>query len=100
SLAANGDLAGHKLLFSNRFRGDVIDEHELAGYLGDNAVFTLTGETAPGYEQGRIDRTFLERFVQDFDQHFYVCGPPGFTKSVCDTLAELGAESERLVIEG
>ena len=99
TLKAQGQLAGHSLLFSNRLRRDVIEEQELTGYLGGDAVFTLTGESAPGYEHGRIDRAFLEHDVRDFDQHFYVCGPPDFTRSICDTLAELGAQSERLVVE-
>lgn len=100
TLAAQGALAGHTLLFSNRYRWDVIDEHELTGYLGDAAIFTLTSEAEAGYEYGRIDRSFLQRYIEDFNQYFYICGPPAFTTEICDILSEMGADSQRVIVEG
>jgi ferredoxin-NADP reductase len=33
---------------------------------------------APGYEHRRPDEAFLAETIHDFNQHFYVCAPPGF----------------------
>jgi ferredoxin-NADP reductase len=45
--------------------------------LGKNFITTLTDEKKRGYENGRIDYTFLKK-KDNFKQHFYVCGPPQF----------------------
>jgi ferredoxin-NADP reductase len=42
--------------------------------LGKNFITTLTDEEN---ENGRIDYTFLKE-IDNFKQHFYVCGPPQF----------------------
>jgi len=98
-LARHEGLAGHTLLFSNKTPADIMLEHELRYLLGDRCILTCTQSRGPGYEHGRIDKRLLEAHVADFDQHFYVCGPPGFTENVTETLAELGADTERLVFE-
>lgn len=99
TLARDGKLAGHKLLFSNRTPADVIEEHELRHYLGDQCVLTCTRESRPGYLNRRIDQDFLLEHITDFDQHFYVCGPRAFTREINETLQALGAKPESLVCE-
>jgi cytochrome-b5 reductase len=37
--------------------------------------------------------------IDDFSQHFYVCGPPGFMQAVTGALENLGANPESLVFE-
>ena len=98
-LARHGDLSGHTLMFSNKTPADIMLEHELRHLLGDRCILTCTQSDDPGYDRGRIDKQLIEAHVADFDQHFYVCGPPGFTESVSEALSELGADSERLVFE-
>jgi ferredoxin-NADP reductase len=98
-LARRDELDGQTLMFSSKAPRDVICEKELRHILGDRCLLTCTGTAAPGYEQRRIDRTFLEEKIQDFKQHFYVCGPPPFMEAVNTALADLGASAESLVFE-
>ncbi len=98
-LAGKGELDGQTLIFSNKTPRDVICERELRHVLGERCILTCTGATAPGYENRRVDRAFLEEMVSDFTQRFYVCGPPPFMDAINDALANLGASSESLVFE-
>lgn len=98
-LAGRGELDGQTLMFSSKTPRDVICEKELRYILGDRCLLTCTGAAAPGYEQRRIDRAFLEEKIQDFKQRFYVCGPPPFMEAVNMALADLGASAESLVFE-
>ena len=98
-LDRHGDLAAHTLLFSNKTPADIMLEHELRHLLGDRCILTCTQSDDPGYDRGRIDKRLIEAHVTDYNQHFYVCGPPGFTEGVNEVLAGLGADSERLVFE-
>lgn len=98
-LAGRGELDGQTLMFSSKTPRDVICEKELRHILGDRCLLTCTGAAAPGYEQRRIDRAFLEEKIQDFKQRFYVCGPPPFMEAVNMALADLGASAESLVFE-
>ena len=98
-LAGRGELDGQTLMFSSKTPRDVICEKELRYILGDRCLLTCTGAAAPGYEQRRIDRAFLEEKIQDFKQRFYVCGPPPFMEAVNTALADLGASAESLVFE-
>jgi cytochrome-b5 reductase len=92
-------LSGNGLLFSNKTPADVICEKELRHLLGERCILTCTDADAPGYETRHIDRQFLTDYVSDFDQHFYVCGPPKFNEAVNAALQELGADPELLVFE-
>ncbi len=98
-LAGKGELSKQTLIFSNKTPRDVICEKELRHMLGERCILTCTGAAAPGYENRRIDRAFLEEKIRDFRQHFYVCGPEPFMDAVNTALADLGASSESLVFE-
>jgi cytochrome-b5 reductase len=94
-----GDIDRHALIFSNKTRADIINEKELRHYLGDRCILTCTDEREPGYEHRRIDEAFLAETIQDFNQHFYVCGPPGFMEATIAALKKLGANPQSLVFE-
>jgi cytochrome-b5 reductase len=98
-LAGKDELNKQTLIFSNKTPRDVICEKELRHVLGERCILTCTGAVAPGYENRRVDRAFLEEKIRDFKQHFYVCGPPPFMDAVNDALANLGASSESVVFE-
>lgn len=98
-LEKEGTLAGHTLMFSNRAEKDIILKNEFELMSGLRTIFTLTGETHPNLEQGRIDRAFLEKHIDDFSQHFYVCGPDAMVNDIKGHLDSLGAETESLVFE-
>ena len=98
-LADKGELDGQTLIFSNKTPRDVICERELRHVLGERCILTCTGAAAPGYENRRVDRAFLEETIRDFTQRFYLCGPPPFMDAINAALADLGARSESLVFE-
>ena len=97
--ARASELDHHTLIFSNKTPADIICEKELRDYLGERCILTCTETSTPGYEQRRIDKAFLAEKIDDFDQHFYVCGPPGFMKAVNAALEDLGARPKSLVFE-
>lgn len=99
-LKKDGKVDDNMLLFSNKTRKDIILEDELKDILGDNAIFTLTREEAPGYQYGRIDEDFIKQYVQDFNRPFYVCGTPEMTKKINDVLEKMGASSDSIIFEG
>ncbi|HEY0663060.1 MAG TPA: flavodoxin reductase [Thiobacillaceae bacterium] len=98
-LARQGQLERQTLIFSNKTPADVICEKELRHLLGERCILTCTGEAAPGYLNRRVDRAFLQETIEDFGQHFYVCGPPPFMDAVTGALAGLGASADSVVFE-
>jgi ferredoxin-NADP reductase len=50
-----------------------------------NFITTLTDEKKRGYENGG-DYTFLKEKIDNFKQHFYVCGPPQFVTTISEAL--------------
>lgn len=96
-LKKEGKLNGHSLIVSNKTEQDIIAEHELGALFGqmqDRLIFTLTREELAGYEHGRVDENFLRKYITDFTQYFYLCGPPQFMQAMRDALEKLGAKSE------
>ncbi|MDP1925444.1 MAG: flavodoxin reductase [Thiobacillus sp.] len=98
-LARRGEQGGQTLIFSNKTPRDVICEQELRHLLGERCLLICTAADAPGYEHRRVDRAYLEEKISDFDQRFYVCGPPPFMEAVNAALTGLGARVESLVFE-
>jgi ferredoxin-NADP reductase len=98
-LAAKHQLQGHRLLFSNKTRWDIIMEKELSEMLGNDLINTLTDEKLHGYERGRIDADFLKKHVRDVDGHFYICGPDPMVAAVKDALEEMRVGEEAVVVE-
>lgn len=92
-------IADNILFFSNKTAADIIYEDELNQILGRNARFTLTREKKEGYENGIINRAFLESRIPDFSKHFYVCGPDKMIQDINAVLEELGAAPDLLVFE-
>ncbi len=97
--ARSGNIDHDTLIFSNKTPADIICEKELRHYLDDRCILSCTATQAPGYEHRRIDKAFLAEKIDDFEQRFYVCGPPGFMKAVNAALKELGAAPQSLVFE-
>lgn len=98
-LEHKGEAVGNRLFASNKTSDEVIMQGELSRILGRNAVFTLTDEQHRDYEHGQIDRHWLESRIDDFNQFFYVCGPPKMVEVVKSTLIELGAIENSIVTE-
>jgi cytochrome-b5 reductase len=95
-----GALGASRLHFSNSTPHDVICEKELRHLLGDGLHLTCTRQSAPGYDERRIDQEYLRAEVDDLDQPFYVCGPPDFVEALQTALADLGVSDDHIVVEG
>jgi len=98
-LQADDKIANNKLIFTNKTEKDIILKKEFNGILGKNFINTLTDEKKEGYENGRIDYTFLKEKIDNFKQHFYVCGPPQFVTAISEALTQLGAKTDTVVFE-
>lgn len=99
-LYKRGEIDGNRLIFSNKTAKDIILEEEFRKILGDKFLNTLTDvEESDQYLTEFMDKEFLETHIDDFDQNFYVCGPPKFVTDISTYLQELGAETEGIVFE-
>jgi cytochrome-b5 reductase len=98
-LAREGKLDSNSLIYSNKTPADVICEKELRHYFGLRCIMTCTQESVFGFENRRITKNFLKEKIQDFTQHFYVCGPDSFVKDIKSILKELGASPDSIVFE-
>lgn len=98
-LARRGGIDDQRLIFSNKTPADIILEKELRDLLGDRCRFTCTQSGGPGYDDGRVDKAYLEKHVPDFDRRFYLCGPPPFMTSIKEALESLGVKPDALVFE-
>lgn len=98
-LRKKGELEGNRLIFSNKTERDIILRGEFQEMLGDDFINVITEESTDRYVEGRIDKEFLADRIDDFDQPFYVCGPPSFNDDILAYLKELGADPDGLVFE-
>ena len=99
-LYKRNELKGNKLIFSNKEKRDIILEKEFENMFDSkDIVFTLTQEKLPGYEYGRVDSTMVNKYVTDFSQRFYLCGPGKFVAAMKEILKGLGAKTESVVFE-
>lgn len=98
-LARRNELEQQTLIFSNKTPADIINEKEFRHLLGERCLLTCTEISVGGIDDRRIDRAYLESKISDFDQHFYICGPDPFMKSITGALESLGAKPDTLVFE-
>jgi hypothetical protein len=101
NLRASDTLPGHRLIFANKRERDIIIRDELEGEMaGLKIVHVLSQEKREdGFEHGHVDADLLQRHVDDFSQHFYVCGPKPMQDQVMKALRGLGADPDGLVFE-
>lgn len=98
-LADRGEIAGHRLMFSNRTERDIILRETWEGMKGLDTLFVVTDEPSSELPHGPIDKDFLKKNVSDFGQHFYVCGPDKMVEDIEGALGDLGAAADALVFE-
>jgi hypothetical protein len=92
-------IEGNSLIYSNKTSQDIIMKDELGKMLGDKFINTLTREKNDLYDNQRIDKTYLQEKINDFKQPFYVCGPDLFVTEIHQTLIDLGANVDSVIIE-
>ena len=100
-LYVNHEIGSNTLIFSNKTEDDIILEDEFEKMLGDQLINVITDEPSDEhiYLDRFIDKAFLSDQIDDFDQPFYVCGPPAFNDAMIKYLKELGANPNALVFE-
>ncbi|WP_311030357.1 FAD-binding oxidoreductase [Mesorhizobium koreense] len=97
-LADKGTVEGNRLLFANRTDKDIILRETWEKMPGLDHLF-VTSDGSGGFPSGRIGKEFLKKHVNDFSQHFYVCGPDAMVADLMAALKELGAKPDALVFE-
>ncbi len=98
-LAKDGNLAGNRLLFSNKTSKDVIMEGQFRTWLGDHFISTLTDEKKDGHLNKMINEELLKELIEDTSVNFYVCGPDQMVKDISSQLENLGANADEIVFE-
>ena len=93
------ELKGNKLIFSNKTNKDIILEDELKSMFGSDLILTLTNENKEGYHNSRIDENFLKENIKDFNEKFYLCGPPKMVVDLKVALNSLGVDFSEVVFE-
>lgn len=98
-LADKGEIDGHRLIFSNKAERDIILRDLWESMDGLDTMFVVTHEQGSRLPGGPIDQKFLREHINDFSQHFYVCGPDKMVEDINDALRTLGADPDGLVFE-
>ncbi len=82
------------LLFSNKTEADIFLADEFKKILDDNFINIITRDEKSAFYEGRIDKKLLKKYVSNFKQPFYLCGPDNFADDIKGYLLELGAGDE------
>lgn len=99
NLKQKKDLAGNKLIYSNKTINDVILHNELLDMLGMNYTNLFTEERFQKFYFGRIDRNFLRMEIVDFAQYFYVSGSVEFVQNVNSILKGFEVAADSIILE-
>lgn len=102
-LREENNLKGNKLIFSNKKVEDIILEKEFKDMFKEtpeDLILTLTDDVVTGYKNNFVNKEFLEKHIDNFNQNFYLCGPPKMVEALTETLKELGADINTVVFEG
>jgi ferredoxin-NADP reductase len=98
-LKAKNGIGKNMLVFANKTKADIILEDELKTILGKAFINILSDEKVEGYYHGRVTEEFLRANITNFNQQFYVCGPPPMIKDVEKLLIHLGVRKEHITKE-
>ncbi len=98
-LHKKNEIKDNKLLFANKTKADIILQVEFEHLLGDALINILSEEVMEGYHHGIIDENFLTAIIDDFDQNFYLCGPPRMVSAVTTHLVKLGVNDSSIIVE-
>jgi ferredoxin-NADP reductase len=87
------------LIFTNETPADIILRDKWEKMEGLKTIFTVTDGSADGLLSEKVDKAFLKKHLNRFDQTFYLCGPQGFVDDVRDALKDLGADQDKIITE-
>ena len=91
-------IGNNMLLFSNRTKDDIILKAEFERMLGPRFINTLDTPT-PGFDNRKIDASYIKEKVKDLLQYFYLCGPDPMVEAIKNELMSLGVDEKKIVIE-
>ena len=92
------DLQGCSLHFANKTEKDIILRDYWRGLRALDARFLLS-DPSDGSPGQTIDGAYLDAALPDYDQRFYVCGPPPMEEAVLSHLRARGVPEERIIHE-
>ena len=98
-LQKQNKIGNNVLVFANKTKADIILEKEIGEILGENFINILSEEKVNGYYHGMITEEFLKTNIKNFNQQFYVCGPPPMMDAVLKQLANLGVGEKAITKE-
>ena len=98
-LQSKNKIGDNKLIFANKMKADIILEQEFKSLLGKNFINILSDEKTEEYAQGQITERFLKANISDFNQQFYLCGPPPMMEAVQKQFSNLGISKESITVE-
>jgi ferredoxin-NADP reductase len=94
ALKENGNISGSKLFFSNKTGADIFLENELRDLLGKGYMNVITREKSHKDFSARMNAVLFQKYISDFSQPFYICGPENFVSDIQAHLSELGVSKE------
>jgi len=95
-LKVDNNIGNSYLFFSNKTGKDIFLKDELTSLLGKRYINILTQD--PSAKKERLNEEFFTKHISNFDQPFYLCGPPGFAESIQKDLTKLGAKQDLVVV--
>ncbi|MCO5269532.1 MAG: flavodoxin reductase [Brumimicrobium sp.] len=98
-LKAKGQLDGHRLLFANKTKEDIILKDELISMLGGDFRNILSNEEFQGYAKGFMDANYIKENATSLSDYFYICGPDPMTNAVEKHLLSLGVKENQIIKE-
>lgn len=98
-LQSKNEIGNNKLIFANKTSDDIIIALEFEKILGENFINILSEEITDNYAYGQIDEYFLKANITDFDQQFYLCGPPAMMVAINEQLLNLGIDKKAITVE-
>lgn len=98
-LKKKNKIGNNMLIFANKTKADIILEKEFNTLLGSAFINILSDEQCDGYSFGRITEPFLKEKINNFNQQFYLCGPPTMIKDIEKMLINLGVDKKKITKE-
>ncbi|MDY0081709.1 MAG: hypothetical protein RBR74_00870 [Ignavibacteriaceae bacterium] len=99
NLWAKNNLAGNRLIYSNKTFDDVIQHNELSEMLNTDYINLFTKQRYNGFYFGRIDKNFLRMHITYIEQYFYINGSFYFVHNIISILKELNVPDESILFE-
>ena len=98
-LKSKNEIGNNMLIFANKTNADIILKHEFKEMLGHNFLNILSEFRIDGYWYGHITEDFLITNIADFNQPFYLCGPPPMIDFVEMQLMNLEVNKKLIIKE-